>query len=116
MALIPAQYAEGYQTGTITLKSGITGTIQNMTCYKKDGIVCISCRLISTTVTADKSIFSIPVGFRPFVETNGMGAAYINGSKWEYGSVRAKTDGDILFLITSSEATMLAFAMTYPAA
>lgn len=113
--LMGMEHEEAYQSGTITLKSGITGTIQNLTCYKKDGIVCISGRLVSTNVTADKSIFSIPAGFRPFVDTNGMGGAYANG-KWEYGSIRAKTDGDLLFLITSSEATMVAFAMTYPAA
>jgi len=69
------------ETGTLG-KPITTGTYGNEMLMKKDGIVYLSCRLLSTSVTGYTTVWAtLPEGFRPKEPTHLMGSATIGGTR-----------------------------------
>lgn len=102
--------------GTLTLQSGVTGTLGNAVCYKKNGMVTLGGRITSSSTSADKAILSVPSGYRPSYRTWGFGAVYDTvRSAWVMGSVSVETNGNIAYYISSNACSQFLFQFTYPA-
>lgn len=103
------------ETGTLE-KPITTGTYGNEMLMKKDGIVYLSCRLLSTSVTGYTTVWAIlPEGFRPKEPTHLMGSAIIGGTRMPI-LVYINTFGAIQQSYGSVEATELTIGGSFIAA
>ena len=103
------------ETGTLG-KPITTGTYGNEMLMKKDGIVYLSCRLLSTSVTGYTTVWAIlPEGFRPKEPTHLMGSAIIGGTRMPI-LVYINTFGAIQQSYGSVEATELTIGGSFIAA